>query len=118
MEVRFLSGALDVASELGALPVANGEQRTSQHLARARSATSVSTFVSTAPAADPSRPCLRAIAGRDTRNHKPGVGGSSPSSGQVNRADRTVGISPMLSVPTRVAGRKSREEMLRAGVRQ
>ena len=96
----------------------NPPQRTAGAPEPADRLTSVSTFVSTVPGYDANRPCLRAIAGCDTRNHKPGVGGSSPSAGQTNRADRTLGISPMLSVQTRVADRKSREETLRAGVRQ
>jgi hypothetical protein len=52
-------------------------QRTLEGPGHARRLTSVSIFVSTGPAADPNRPCLRAIVGSDTRNHKPRVRGSS-----------------------------------------
>jgi len=41
----------------------------------------VSMSVSTAAPLGSKRPCLRAIAGPDTRNHNPRVGGSRPSSG-------------------------------------
>jgi hypothetical protein len=59
----------------------NPTQRTTEAPRRASRLTRVSIFVSTAPAAGPNRPCLRAIGACYTRNHNPRVGGSSPSSG-------------------------------------